>query len=88
MHAFLVAAWQEVGLPTALYMDNDAVWRGSSAQKPVDVDTESMGSELGIETSAKPPKRVSVIGLDVKLLSELSVDGLDDLAHSTEEATG
>lgn len=27
---FLVAAWQEVGLPEALYMDNDVVWRGSS----------------------------------------------------------
>jgi hypothetical protein len=27
---FLVAAWQEIGLPFALYLDNDVVWRGSS----------------------------------------------------------
>ena len=29
--AFLVAAWQEIGLPGALYIDNDVVWRGSSS---------------------------------------------------------
>ncbi len=27
---FLVSAWQEIGLPYALYLDNDVVWRGSS----------------------------------------------------------
>lgn len=30
---FMVAAWQDVGLPNALYIDNDAVWRGSSFGK-------------------------------------------------------
>lgn len=28
---FLVSAWQDIGLPTALQMDNDVVWRGSSS---------------------------------------------------------
>jgi hypothetical protein len=27
---FLVSAWQEIGLPQNLYIDNDTVWRGSS----------------------------------------------------------
>lgn len=30
---FLVSAWQEIGLPGALYIDNDTVWRGSSYGK-------------------------------------------------------
>lgn len=28
---FLVSAWQAIGLPQALYLDNDVVWRGSSS---------------------------------------------------------
>jgi putative transposase len=28
---FLVSAWQTIGLPQALYLDNDVVWRGSSS---------------------------------------------------------
>ena len=50
------------------------------SQQSIDVDTESVRCELGIEPGAKPSKRVSMIGLNIQLLGELSIDGLNNLA--------
>jgi hypothetical protein len=52
---FLVAAWQEVGLPGALYMDNDTVWRGSSYGKRSFSFIVRLCLLLGVQVVFTPP---------------------------------
>lgn len=52
---FLVTAWQEVGLPQALYMDNDTVWRGSSYGKRSFSFIVRLCLLLGVEVIFTPP---------------------------------
>lgn len=52
---FMVTAWQEVGLPDALHIDNDAVWRGSSFGKRSFSFIVRLCLLLGIEVVFTPP---------------------------------
>jgi len=52
---FMVGAWQEVGLPNALYIDNDTVWRGSSFGKRSFSFIVRLCLLLGIEVIFTPP---------------------------------
>jgi hypothetical protein len=51
----LVTAWQEVGLPNALYMDNDVVWRGSSSGQRTFSQIVRLCLLLGIQVVFTPP---------------------------------
>lgn len=51
----LVAAWQEIGLPSAMYMDNDVVWRGSSSGQRTFSHILRMCLLLGIQVIFTPP---------------------------------
>jgi putative transposase len=52
---FLVSAWQEVGLPEALYIDNDTVWRGSSYGKRSFSYIVRLCLLLGVQVIFTPP---------------------------------
>lgn len=52
---FLVAAWQEVGMPNALYIDNDTVWRGSSYGQRSFSFIVRLCLLLGVEVVFTPP---------------------------------
>lgn len=52
---FLVAAWQEIGLPQALYCDNDVVWRGSGSAKRTFSHIVRLCLSLGIDVIFIPP---------------------------------
>jgi transposase InsO family protein len=52
---FLVEAWQAVGLPTALYLDNDVVWRGSGSAKRTLSRIIRLALLLGVECIFTPP---------------------------------
>lgn len=51
----LVTAWQEVGLPDALYMDNDVVWRGSGSAQRTFSHIVRLCLFLGIQVVFTPP---------------------------------
>jgi transposase InsO family protein len=53
--AFLVEAWQEIGLPAALYLDNDIVWRGSGSAPRTFSRIVRLALWLGIELIFTPP---------------------------------
>lgn len=52
---FLVAAWQEVGLPQALYIDNDVVWRGSGSGQRTFSRIVRLCLAVGVEVIFTPP---------------------------------
>ena len=52
---FLVSAWQEVGLPQNLYIDNDTVWRGSSYGRRSFSYIVRLCLLLGVEVIFTPP---------------------------------
>lgn len=52
---FLVAAWQKVGLPNALHIDNDTVWRGSSYGKRSFSFIVRLCLSCGVEVIFTPP---------------------------------
>lgn len=52
---------------------------GRLTQQAVDVNAQCMCSQFGIETSTQAPKGVCVIGFNIELIGELSIDGLDHL---------
>lgn len=52
---FLVEAWQAIGLPTALQIDNDVVWRGSSSAKRTFSRIVRLALLLGVEIIFTPP---------------------------------
>ena len=56
------------------------------AKQTIDIDAQGMSGELGVETGTETPEGMGMVSLDVKLFGQLSVDGLDDLAHAVEEA--
>jgi putative transposase len=51
----LVEAWQEVGLPNALYMDNDVVWQGSGSAQRTFSRIVRLCLYLGIQVVFTPP---------------------------------
>ncbi|NOZ05584.1 MAG: transposase, partial [Chloroflexi bacterium] len=53
--AFLVSAWQKIGLPNALYMDNDVVWRGSSSGQRTFSRIVRLCLLLGVQIIFTPP---------------------------------
>lgn len=52
---FMVAAWQKIGLPNGLYIDNDAVWRGSSFGTRTISRVVRLCLLLGIQPIFTPP---------------------------------
>jgi len=50
-----VSAWQEMGLPNALYMDNDVVWRGSSSGQRTFSRIIRLCLLVGIQVIFTPP---------------------------------
>jgi putative transposase len=52
---FLVSAWQEVGLPAALYIDNDAVWNGGGRCQRVLSTIVRLCLLVGVEVIFIPP---------------------------------
>lgn len=52
---FLVAAWQAIGLPQALYIDNDVVWRGSSSGQRTFSRIVRLCLAVGVEVIFTPP---------------------------------
>jgi transposase InsO family protein len=52
---FLVDAWQTIGLPQALYLDNDVVWRGSSSASRTFSHIVRLCLYLGITVIFIPP---------------------------------
>lgn len=52
---YLVSAWQNVGLPGALYIDNDTVWRGSSYGKRSFSFIVRLCLLLGVQVVFTPP---------------------------------
>lgn len=53
--AFLVEAWQEIGLPGGLYLDNDIVWRGSGSAKRTFSRIVRLALAVGVELIFTPP---------------------------------
>ena len=52
---FLVSAWQEVGLPTALQIDNDIVWNGGGRGQRVLSRIVRLSLAVGVEVIFIPP---------------------------------
>lgn len=52
---FLVSAWQEIGLPQALYLDNDVTWRGSSSGQRTVSRVVRLCLLLGVQVIFIPP---------------------------------
>lgn len=52
---FLVRAWQEIGLPQAVYLDNDVVWRGSGSAKRTFSHIVRLCLSLGVIVIFIPP---------------------------------
>lgn len=52
---FLVSAWQEIGLPGALYVDNDAVWNGGGRGQRVSSTVVRLCLLVGVEVIFIPP---------------------------------
>jgi hypothetical protein len=52
---FLVSAWQEIGLPGALYVDNDAVWNGGGRGQRVLSTVVRLCLLVGVEVIFIPP---------------------------------
>jgi len=52
---FLVAVWQELGLPTSLYIDNDPVWTGGGRGQRVLSTIVRLCLLVGIEVIFTPP---------------------------------
>jgi len=50
------------------------------AEQAIEINTKGMCCELGEQAGAQAPKGMSMIDFQVKLFTELSVDGFDDLA--------
>jgi hypothetical protein len=43
-----------------------------------------MSSQLGVQTGAQTPEGVSMVGLELELLGQLSIDRFDDLSHTAD----
>lgn len=52
---FLVTSWQAIGLPTALQIDNDVVWRGSSSAPRTFSHILRLALYVGVEVLFTPP---------------------------------
>lgn len=52
---FLVGCWQEVGLPGALYVDNDVVWNGGGRGQRVLSTVVRLCLHVGVEVIFLPP---------------------------------
>ena len=64
------------------------VWEGKGldlqevllTEQAVEIDAQGVGRQLGIKPSTQAPESMGMVDLDVKLLRELAINGLDDLA--------
>ena len=56
------------------------------AEQAVEVEAEGVGGQLRVQAGGEARKRVGVVDLNVELLLELVVDGLDDLASARPHA--
>ena len=56
------------------------------SKEAVEVEAEGVSGQLGVQAGGEARKRVGVVDLNVELLLELVVDGLDDLASAIEHA--
>ena len=55
------------------------------AQQAIEINTQRVGGQLGIQPSTQPPKAVGVVGLDLELLGQLSIHRFDDLADLVDQ---
>ena len=53
---------------------------GRFADQAVDVDTQGMRSQFGIQSSAQTPECMGVIDLNIELAGELCIDSFNHLA--------
>lgn len=53
---------------------------GRLTQQAVDVNTQRMSRQFGVEASTQTPKGVCVIGFDLELIGELCIHRLNHLA--------
>ena len=69
-------------------LDREGEWLDvkevSLTQETIDVDAQSMSSQLGVQTGAQTPEGVSMVLLHVELLGQLAVDRLYDLPHTVD----
>lgn len=56
------------------------------AEQAVEVKAEGVRGQLRVKAGGEPGERVRRIDLDVELLIELVIDGLEDLASTIEQA--
>src|SRR5438034_4592728 len=59
----------------------------SFAEETIEINTQSMGGKFSQQTGTQAPKGMSVVDLNVELLGQLTVDGLDNLANGVERAS-
>jgi hypothetical protein len=50
------------------------------AEQPIEIETQGMGGQLGIQAGVQHPEAVSMIALNLKMLRQLPVHRFDDLA--------
>ena len=56
------------------------------AHEAVDIDAKGVGGQLGIEAGAQAPESEGMVGFDVELCGQLTVDSFDDLEERVVEA--
>ncbi len=49
------------------------------AHEPIQVNTDSMRCQLGVQSCTESPKSMGMVRLDMKLPGQLAVDRFDDL---------
>ena len=54
------------------------------SKQTIDVDTQRMSSQFGIQTGDQPQKGMSMVLLKVELLGQLSIHRLNDLPNAIE----
>ncbi len=58
---------------------------GRFADQAVEIDTQGMGSELGVEASAQAPEGMRMINFNTELTGELGIHGFNHLADQVVE---
>ncbi len=57
------------------------------AEQAIEPDAEGVGREFGVEARRQPSETVGMVGFDVELEGELTVDGLDELTQMRVQLT-
>lgn len=55
------------------------------SKNAIEIHAQGMSGKLGMQASTQAPARVGMVDLDMEMVGELCIDGLDHLAHSVEE---